>query len=194
MIILRVLKIWSTNKKWAHEPTFFVWTCLLKNRKSTEILGVSIENLSINKKIQSVLRPIVEAEEMELVEVEYKRGPNGVLRIFIDKTGGVNVSDCAKISTQVRAFLDIENLIENNYVLEVSSPGLDRPLKNKADYDRNKGKLIKVSLYAPLEGKKTFTGRVISADDQKIVLKEKLDKIINIPFAVIAKGILEIEF
>ena len=96
MIILRVLKIWSTNKKWAHEPTFFVWTCLLKNRKSTEILGVSIENLSINKKIQSVLRPIVEAEEMELVEVEYKRGPNGVLRIFIDKIGGVNVSDCAK--------------------------------------------------------------------------------------------------
>ena len=157
-------------------------------------MGVSIEKLSINKKIQSLLRPIVEAEEMELVDVEYKRGPNGVLRIFIDKTGGVNVSDCAKISTQVGAFLDIENLIENNYVLEVSSPGLDRPLKNKADYDRNKGKLIKVALYAPLEGKKTFAGQIISADDQKIILKEKLDKIINIPFAAIAKGILEIEF
>ncbi|MEE9165304.1 MAG: ribosome maturation factor RimP, partial [Nitrospinota bacterium] len=74
-------------------------------------MGVSNEKLSIDEKIQSLVRPIVEAEEMELVDVEYKRGPKGVLRIFIDKTGGVNVSDCAKISTQVGAFLDIESLI-----------------------------------------------------------------------------------
>tara|TARA_B100000315_G_scaffold190065_1_gene180042 strand:- start:1331 stop:1840 length:510 start_codon:yes stop_codon:yes gene_type:complete len=159
-----------------------------------KILEISNKKSIINEKIQSLIRPIVEAEKMELVDVEYKVGPNGVLRIFIDKTGGVNVSDCANISTQVGAFLEIENIIENNYVLEVSSPGLDRPLKNKADYDRNKGKLIKVSLYAPLEGKKTFTGQIISTDDQKVILKEKSNKIINIPFADIAKGILEIEF
>ncbi|HJP19807.1 MAG TPA: ribosome maturation factor RimP [Nitrospinota bacterium] len=157
-------------------------------------MSVSSEKLSINEKIQRLVRPIVEAEEMELVDVEYKKGSNSVLRIFIDKPEGVNVSDCTKISTQVGAFLDIEDLIENNYVLEVSSPGLDRPLKNKADYDRNKGKLIKVSLYAPLEGKKTFIGRIISADDQKVILKEKSDKVIDIPFAAIAKGKLKIEF
>ena len=157
-------------------------------------MSVSSEKLSINEKIQRLVRPIVEAEEMELVDVEYKKGQNSVLRIFIDKPEGVNVSDCTKISTQVGAFLDIEDLIENNYVLEVSSPGLDRPLKNKADYDRNKGKLIKVSLYAPLEGKKTFIGRIISADDQKVILKEKSDKVIDIPFAAIAKGKLKIEF
>jgi ribosome maturation factor RimP len=157
-------------------------------------LSVSSEKLSINEKIQRLVRPIVEAEEMELVDVEYKKGQNSVLRIFIDKPEGVNVSDCTKISTQVGAFLDIEDLIENNYVLEVSSPGLDRPLKNKADYDRNKGKLIKVSLYAPLEGKKTFIGRSISAGDQKVLLKEKSDKVIDIPFAAIAKGKLKIEF
>ena len=157
-------------------------------------MSVSSEKLSINEKIQRLVRPIVEAEEMELVDVEYKKGQNSVLRIFIDKPEGVNVSDCTKISTQVGAFLDIEDLIENNYVLEVSSPGLDRPLKNKADYDRNKGKLIKVSLYAPLEGKKTFIGRIIGADDQKVILKEKSDKVIDIPFAAIAKGKLKIEF
>tara|TARA_B100000959_G_scaffold260179_1_gene296456 strand:- start:834 stop:1307 length:474 start_codon:yes stop_codon:yes gene_type:complete len=157
-------------------------------------LSLSSEKLSINEKIQRLVRPIVEAEEMELVDVEYKKGQNSVLRIFIDKPEGVNVSDCTKISTQVGAFLDIEDLIENNYVLEVSSPGLDRPLKNKADYDRNKGKLIKVSLYAPLEGKKTFIGRIIGADDQKVILKEKSEKIIDIPFAAIAKGKLKIEF
>ncbi len=157
-------------------------------------MSLSSEKLSINEKIQRLVRPIVEAEEMELVDVEYKKGQNSVLRIFIDKPEGVNVSDCTKISTQVGAFLDIEDLIENNYVLEVSSPGLDRPLKNKADYDRNKGKLIKVSLYAPLEGKKTFIGRIISADDQKVILKEKSDKVIDIPFAAIAKGKLKIEF
>ncbi len=157
-------------------------------------MSLSSEKLSINEKIQRLVRPIVEAEEMELVDVEYKKGQNSVLRIFIDKPEGVNVSDCTKISTQVGAFLDIEDLIENNYVLEVSSPGLDRPLKNKADYDRNKGKLIKVSLYAPLEGKKTFIGRIIGADDQKVILKEKSEKIIDIPFAAIAKGKLKIEF
>ncbi len=136
----------------------------------------------------------MEAKEMELVDVEYKKGLKGVLRIFINKAGGVNVSDCAKISSQVEAFLDIENLIENNYVLEVSSPGLDRPLKSEADYKLNEGKLIKVSLYAPREGKKTFIGRIVNASDQKVILKEKSDKIVNIQIAEIAIGKLEIEF
>ncbi len=136
----------------------------------------------------------MEAKEMELVDVEYKKGLKGVLRIFINKAGGGNVSDCAKISSQVEAFLDIENLIENNYVLEVSSPGLDRPLKSEADYKLNEGKLIKVSLYAPREGKKTFIGRIVNASDQKVILKEKSDKIVNIQIAEIAIGKLEIEF
>lgn len=136
----------------------------------------------------------MEAEEMELVDVEYKKGVKGVLRIFINKAGGVNISDCTKISSLVGAFFEMEDLIENNYVLEVSSPGLDRPLKSEADYKRNEGKLIKVSLYAPQEGKKTFIGRVISASDQKVILKEKSDKIVNIQIADIAIGKLEIEF
>ena len=151
-----------------------------------------LKKSSISDKILSLVKPIVEAEDMELIDVEYKRGPKGVLRIFIDKPGGVDLSDCEKISSQVGGF--IEAIIENNYVLEVSSPGLDRPLEKEADYKRNEGKLVKISLYEPQEGKKTFIGRIISTRDQKVVLKEKSDKIINIPIADIAKGKLEIEF
>ena len=140
------------------------------------------------------MKPIMEAEEMELVDIEYKSGPKGVLRIFIDKAGGVNLSDCEKISSKVGTLLDIEDVIGSQYVLEVSSPGLDRPLKNEADYRRNKGKRVKIYIDGLLKGKKTLIGQIISASDQKVNLKEKSGKIINVPIADIAKGILEIDF
>ncbi|MDP6625294.1 MAG: ribosome maturation factor RimP [Nitrospinota bacterium] len=140
------------------------------------------------------MKPIMEAEEMELVDIEYKSGPKGVLRIFIDKAGGVNISDCEEISSKVGAFLDLEDIIGSQYVLEVSSPGLDRPLKNEADYRRNKGKRVKIYIDGLLKGKKTLIGQIISASDQKVNLKEKSGKIINVPIADIAKGILEIDF
>tara|TARA_B100000315_G_scaffold168512_1_gene157024 strand:+ start:109 stop:582 length:474 start_codon:yes stop_codon:yes gene_type:complete len=157
-------------------------------------MGVSIEKSSINKELRSLMEPIMEAEEMELVDIEYKSGPKGVLRIFIDKAGGVNISDCEEISSKVGAFLDLEDIIGSQYVLEVSSPGLDRPLKNEADYRRNKGKRVKIYIDGLLKGKKTLIGQIISASDQKVNLKEKSGKIINVPIADIAKGILEIDF
>tara|TARA_Y100000031_G_scaffold140901_1_gene168970 strand:+ start:83 stop:556 length:474 start_codon:yes stop_codon:yes gene_type:complete len=157
-------------------------------------LKVSIEKSSINEELRSLMKPIMEAEEMELVDIEYKSGPKGVLRIFIDKAGGVNLSDCEKISSKVGTLLDIEDVIGSQYVLEVSSPGLDRPLKNEADYRRNKGKRVKIYIDGLLKGKKTLIGQIISASDQKVNLKEKSGKIINVPIADIAKGILEIDF
>ena len=157
-------------------------------------MGVSIEKSSINKELRSLMEPIMEAEEMELVDIEYKSGPKGVLRIFIDKAGGVNISDCEEISSKVGAFLDLEDIIGSQYVLEVSSPGLDRPLKNEADYRRNKGKRVKIYIDGLLKGKKTLIGQIISASDQKVNLKEKSGKIINVPIADIAKGVLEIDF
>ena len=157
-------------------------------------MKVSIEKSSINEELRSLMKPIMEAEEMELVDIEYKSGPKGVLRIFIDKAGGVNISDCEEISSKVGAFLDLEDIIGSQYVLEVSSPGLDRPLKNEADYRRNKGKRVKIYIDGLLKGKKTLIGQIISASDQKVNLKEKSGKIINVPIADIAKGILEIDF
>mgnify|MGYP001243916005 CR=1 FL=1 len=157
-------------------------------------MKVSIEKSSINEELRSLMKPIMEAEEMELVDIEYKSGPKGVLRIFIDKAGGVNLSDCEKISSKVGTLLDIEDVIGSQYVLEVSSPGLDRPLKNEADYRRNKGKRVKIYIDGLLKGKKTLIGQIISASDQKVNLKEKSGKIINVPIADIAKGILEIDF
>lgn len=131
---------------------------------------------------------------MELVDVEYKSGPKHLVRIFIDKAGGVNLSDCGKISSRVGILLDSEDIIEDEYILEVSSPGLDRPLKNEGDYKRNEGELVKIDLHEPLDGKKTFIGRIIGARNQKVIVKEKSGKIVNVPIADIAKGKLEVKF
>ncbi len=138
--------------------------------------------------------PIVESAGMELVDIEYQVGHQPLLRIFIDKSSGVNHSDCREISSRIGDVLDVEDKIDKNYILEVSSPGLDRLLKNEADYLRNKGKLVRISLYAPLEKKKKFIGTVVDVQDEKVTLKEKSEKIICIPIADIAKGKLEIEF
>lgn len=152
------------------------------------------KKLTISKRIENLVKQIVEAEGLELVDVEFKSGPRGVLRIFLDKPGGVNISDCQKISSRAGASLEEEDFIKSEYVLEVSSPGLDRPLKREADYKRYKGKLVNISLYAPLEGKKNFIGHIINAGNNKVTLKEKNEKVIDIPIADIAKGKLEIEF
>lgn len=130
---------------------------------------------------------------MELVDVEYKSGRKHLIRIFIDKAGGVNLSDCGKISSRVGILLDSEDIIEDEYILEVSSPGLDRPLKNEGDYKRNEGELVKIDLHEPLDGKKTFIGRIIGARNQKVIVKEKSGKIVNVPIADIAKGKLEVK-
>lgn len=118
-----------------------------------------VENFSetnISHKIRDLIKPEVESQGMELVDVEYKMGPKQFLRILVDKSGGVTHSDCGKISSKISEVLDMEDIIDSKYVLEVSSPGLNRPLKSEADFKRNKGNLVKISLLAPLEGKFFF--------------------------------------
>lgn len=149
---------------------------------------------TIGEKIKLLIEPIVKTEGMELIDIEYKTGSKHFLRIFVDKTGGLTHSDCAKISSQAGELLDMEDLIAEEYMLEVSSPGLDRPLKNEADFKRNKGNLVSIYLDTPMEGTKMFAGRVIDTENQKIILKKNSNEIINIPVSNIVKGNLKIEF
>lgn len=153
-----------------------------------------MEKTGVPQKIATLIRQVVESEELELVDIEYKSGRKSLLRIFISKIGGVTLSDCKKISLLLGELIDTQNLIEEKYLMEVSSPGLDRPLKNKEDYQRNVGNLVKIFLCTPLEDNKTFVGWIISAHDEKIILKEKSGLIANIPIANISRGQLEIEF
>jgi ribosome maturation factor RimP len=97
--------------------------------------------------IQQITRKVVESEGLELVDLEFKSGRSrSLLRIFIDKAGGVTLSDCENVSRQVSALLDVKDPIRNAYILEVSSPGLDRPFKTDRDYERNRNRAVRVHL------------------------------------------------
>lgn len=108
----------------------------------------------IEDAVESLLEPILEADGIEVVDVEYVRERNWILRIYIDKEGGVDLNDCQTISEKAGAILDEKDLIPDNYMLEVSSPGLDRVLKKDKDFIRYTGEEVDVKLFAPLEGKK----------------------------------------
>lgn len=131
---------------------------------------------NFKEKLKQLIEPLVLKKNMELVNLEWRRERTGwVLRLFIDKPGGVTIGDCTKISEMVGKILDRENLISHSYHLEVSSPGIERPLVKKEDYERFKGERIKVTLKNPISGRKNFTGILLGIDGNliKIRVEEK---------------------
>lgn len=135
---------------------------------------------NIETKTEKLLEPIISDHNFELVDVEYvKEGSDYYLRAYIDKEGGININDCETVSRKLEARLDEENFIKDAYILEVSSPGLTRPLKKEKDYIRNLGRLIEIHTYKPVDSYKEFTGILDSYDDDKVVLKID-DEIIEI--------------
>lgn len=155
--------------------------------------------VNIVAKIESLALPLVTSLGLELVEVEYKReGPQMVLRISIDKEGGIMLDDCAAVSKELSALLEVEDIVPGNFSLEVSSPGLNRPLKSRADYERYKGKLVKVKTFAPTADdagniRRTFLGKLIGLDGDLILLQLQEGQSAKIPLSAVAKAHLEFE-
>jgi ribosome maturation factor RimP len=117
------------------------------------------------------------------------------VRLFVDRPGGIGLDDLQSVSEEVSAILDAEDPIDSAYTLEVSSPGLDRPLKSEADYRRYQGRLARLSSYEPLDGRRHWTGRIVSVDGGMVSLEEKDGgAVMRIPFDKIAHGRLEVEF
>jgi ribosome maturation factor RimP len=151
-------------------------------------------------RIRVLADPIICSMGLELVEVEFKRtGREAVLRMFIDKEGGVTLDDCADFSRELSVLLDVEDFIPCEYNLEVSSPGLDRPLKTDADYERFAGRLIKVRTYEPFQDddgnkRKTFLGRLDGLINGMVVVTLKEGQTASIPLERVAKVNLEFEF
>ena len=112
----------------------------------------------VETKVESLMEEILTGSDFELVDVEYVKERDWYLRIFVDKVGGIDLDDCKILSEKLGAILDKENVIDGAYILEMSSPGLDRVLKKDRDFIREVGKKIDVTLYAPIDGKKNFTG------------------------------------
>lgn len=132
-------------------------------------------NMNTAKKVQQLVEHIVESLNMELVETEYvKEGSQWFLRLYIDKPGGVSIDDCQLVHENVIDVIDEADPISGPYVFEVSSPGLDRPLKTERDFVRNIGAVIEISLYAPDEnGKKSYEGILESYTDGEFVVKDE---------------------
>jgi ribosome maturation factor RimP len=120
---------------------------------------------------KELVMPILEENNFELVDVEYKKeGKHWYLRVYIDKEGGITLDDCQLVSEYLSDRLDEVDPIDHSYILEVSSPGLDRPLKTPRDFKRNIGKEVEVHLYQPVDKKKKFTGELLEYTGDKIIL------------------------
>jgi len=115
-----------------------------------------------------LLEPTILRLGFELADLELQLGGGGVVRVFIDKEGGIDIDDCEAVSRQVSAILDVEDPLPGNYTLEVSSPGLDRTLTKPSHFGRYRGEDIRVKLHFPLHGRRNFHGALKSADDEKI--------------------------
>ena len=147
--------------------------------------------------VRAIAQRVADGRGFELVDVELKRERGGhFVRLFVDKPGGIGLDDLQSVSVEVSAILDAEDPIESTYTLEVSSPGLDRPLKSEADYLRFLGRLVRVSSYELVDGRRHWTGRIESVENGVIGLRleKERDARALVPLAKVAHGRLEVEF
>ncbi len=147
-------------------------------------------------KVEKLAQPIVRKEGLELVDLEYvKEGEDYFLRLYIDnEENDIGLEECEKISRLLSEELDIADPIEKSYILEVSSPGIERPLKKIEDFDRFEGDYATLKTYAPVNGEKEFTGTILRRDDQIVRLKLKNDDVIELEYPSIAYARLAIDF
>jgi ribosome maturation factor RimP len=152
--------------------------------------------LKLDSRVQELIEKVVTRLELELVHVEMAGGRQPILRVYIDKPGGVTVEDCAQVSERISLHLDVEDFIPTKYLLEVASPGLDRGLYKAADYERFAGLPCHVKLEAPINGQRNFHGKLIGldkTDEPVVILEDETGKQQRLPLAQIAKANVEIE-
>jgi ribosome maturation factor RimP len=157
------------------------------------------------ERVRAIAERVARSYLLEVFDVQHRREAGGwVLRIYLDRPGaeaapgagdaGVSVEDCARVSRDVSAILDVEDVINHAYVLEVSSPGLDRPLRNAADYRRFAGRLAKIVVVEPIDKQNHLEGRLKGLDGETVLLEGHAGRIHRIPLSVISRARLAVEF
>ncbi|ENH96551.1 hypothetical protein J416_10296 [Gracilibacillus halophilus YIM-C55.5] len=151
----------------------------------------------IVKQTEELVTPILDEMNLELVDITYeKEGPNWFLRIYIDKEGGVDIEECGQVSEKLSEKLDEVDPVSNAYFLEVSSPGVERPLKKRKDYQEHIGKNIFVKLYEPIDGEKEYTGELTNFQNDTVTITYRIktrQHQVEIPFQKIAKAHLAVD-
>jgi ribosome maturation factor RimP len=144
--------------------------------------------------ILQLIEPVVEGLGYECVGIEYNPHPqHGLLRIYIDHEAGVGVADCTKVSHQVSGVMDVEDPVQGNYQLEVSSPGSERPLFKVDHFQQYIGSKVRVNLFKPVDNKRKITGEIVAVDDQLISVQEA-GKVFEIPFKSMSKAHLVADY
>lgn len=141
-----------------------------------------------------LFEPVIEDMGYQLIEIEYHPNPNyGVLRLYIDKEDGVLVEDCSAVSRQISAILDVEDPVPGKFNLEVSSPGMDRPLRRVEDFQRFIGEVARIKTSMVFEGQRNFKGRISGIEDDLIII-ECENKEVRLPVTAIDKARLVPDF
>lgn len=144
------------------------------------------------ERVKSIALPLFTELDLELVDVEFRREAGGwVLRLYLDKRGGVTLGDCQRVSEELSDLLDVENFIGHPYTLEVSSPGLNRPLSRESDFLRFVGQRARVSTSQAVAGQRRFLGVLRGYEDGQVSLEREDGTTVLIPYALISKARLE---
>jgi ribosome maturation factor RimP len=135
-----------------------------------------------------LFEPVVNGMGFDLIEIEHFPSPkHGVLRLYIDSEDGVTIDDCADVSQQISALIDVEDPVRGQFNLEISSPGLDRPLRRLKDFQRFTGSLVKLKTAVPLDGQRNFKGRLLEANEDVVVIETDTEEI-SLPMNAIEKA------
>lgn len=130
--------------------------------------------MSFKDQIERIILPLIEERNLELVDLEIKgKAPTTILKIFVDRSGGITLSECARLSERLSVILDLEDILPHRYTLEVSSPGLDRPLVTQTDFKRKIGENVKVFLKTLVDNKNEIEGKIEDFKDQKLWLESE---------------------
>jgi ribosome maturation factor RimP len=156
----------------------------------------------IVSQVRSIANRVAASYGLEIFDVSFRReGPGMVLRVQIDRPGpaataeeSVSVADCASVSRDLSAILDVDDVVGSAYTLEVSSPGLDRPLTRSDDYERFAGRFAKLVLREPVDGQKYFKGRLGGVDGGHVLIEAEDRRTHRVPLGIIARANLEVEF
>ncbi len=145
------------------------------------------------ERVRAMIHPIVLNEGMEVVDIEYRRESGGwILRLILDKEGGVTLDDCTRVSQEVGRSLDVEDILQTSYTLEVSSPGLTRPLKTEKDFMKYLHRLVKVKTVDPIQNRRQFKGKLLGVSENEVEIEVERE-IFQIPLSNVAKANLEID-
>lgn len=154
------------------------------------------------ERIRAIAERVAGSYGLEIFDVHLRRESGGqVLRVVIDRPGpaahaeeSVSIEDCAQVSREISAILDVEDVLEQSYTLEVSSPGLDRPLRHADDYRRFEGRLAKIVTTQPVDRQTAFAGRLRGVEHEAVVFEAEGGRVHRIPLGLIARGRLDVEF